>query len=95
MALLAAFEAFAILRRHNTLTQNVEVWLVCCQPQHDQVGVRPVNAVASVWVVARLRPLRPDEVKNFMFTFTRYERIRENDREIGPCWIDVSTLHDK
>ena len=55
-----------------------EVWLVCGQPQHDEVGVRPTQAVVRVGVVVRLRPLSPYVVHDLVFPFPGRVGVRQD-----------------
>mmetsp|Transcript_30763 Transcript_30763/g.99524 ORF Transcript_30763/g.99524 Transcript_30763/m.99524 type:complete len:314 (-) Transcript_30763:118-1059(-) len=74
------------------LAQNVEAELVRGQPQHHQVGIEPVHAVARVRVVAWLQPALPYEVHDLVLALAGDRRVGEDDAQAlprgagpGPC----------
>ena len=60
---------------HESLSENIEIWLVSRQTQHDQISVRAVDAVAQIGVVAGLAPLRTDKLQDFVLAFPRDRRV--------------------
>jgi hypothetical protein len=76
------------------LSQNVEMWLMCAETQHDKIGICSINAVRCVHIVVFLSSLRSDEVQDLVLSFSGYESIREDDLEVLPSRVAVKTLHD-
>mmetsp|Transcript_298 Transcript_298/g.971 ORF Transcript_298/g.971 Transcript_298/m.971 type:complete len:268 (+) Transcript_298:1554-2357(+) len=79
---------------HHHLTKNCEVDLVCCEREHDQICVQPVEDVASVWVVSRLGSRLANVLRNFVLALAGHGSVRENDLEVPPCGVcSVSVGH--
>ena len=64
---------------HVLLADDVKVWLMREQRQHDQIGVRTVEAVARVRIVVGLGPSVSDEVKHLVLALSGNGRVRQND----------------
>jgi hypothetical protein len=84
----------SIVRSHDTLSQNVEVGLMGRKSQHDQIGICSINTVSCIGFVIRRCSLTPDEIKNFMFTFSWYKSIRKHYDQIFPMWIVILSLEN-
>ena len=52
------------------LTDDHEVRLVSEQRQHDKIGIRPIEAVAGIWIVVRLDLKVPDIVHHFVLSLS-------------------------
>ena len=94
MTALATAEALSIRRFHNRLSQDVELWLVGGQPEHDQICVCSIDAMASIRIKSNLSALRSNKVENFMLAFARYKSVREDDCYALPKWVCVAAFED-
>ena len=52
------------------LTDDHEVRLVSEQGQHDEIGIRPIEAVTGVWIVVRLDLKVSDVVHHFVLSLS-------------------------
>ena len=59
---LFALEADAVFLLTNGFPQHEKVDFVCCQTQHDQISIRPINTMPLIWVIGRLGALTPNKV---------------------------------
>lgn len=84
MARLFALETKAVFLLTYGFSQHVEMGLVSCQTQHDQVSVRTENAMLDVGIIMLLGALAPDEVEDFVLALARNASIRKNQRQVLP-----------
>ena len=76
------------------LPNNVEMKLMCGQPQHDQIRISPIDTVPLVGVVPRGRPLPPYEVQNLVLALPGDAGIAEDDLETLPLGVVLKSLHN-
>lgn len=72
------------MSRFKLLPEYGEVRLVCCQSQHDEIGISTIETMMSVGVVVRLTSLVTNEIHDLMFTLSRDVGIRQDHLET-PC----------
>jgi hypothetical protein len=92
MASYSGSTLLSIVRSHDTLSQNVEMGLMSCKSQHDQIGICSINTMSCIGMVIRRCSLTSNEIKNFMFTFSWYKSIRKHYDQIFPMWVVILSL---
>lgn len=63
------------------LSQDGEVWLVCCQRQHDKVSIQAIHHMLGVGVPALTSALLPDKGHCLVLTLTRNIGVRQDHLE--------------
>jgi hypothetical protein len=71
--------------------QNVEVWLVSGECEHDQVRVESVQHMACVGVVTGLMALSTYELHDFVFSFAGHTGVAEDHCKPTPSRITGQT----
>jgi hypothetical protein len=64
--------AFAGATKADNLPQQAEVWFVCYEREHDEVGIQAVHAVGLVGSVVWALLSHADGFHDLMFTLTRH-----------------------
>lgn len=79
MSIRPTQSALLVISSKDRLSDYIEPRLMCCQPQHNQIGICSINAVSNIRVVVRLCSLQSQELQYFMLPLSRYSPVTEND----------------
>lgn len=82
------------LALRHSLSQDIEVRIVRCQAQHDQISIGTMDTVRRVRIVVVLGALRSNKVEDLVLAFAGHESIREYNLKILPFDVGVQAFHN-
>lgn len=66
-------------------SNNGEIGLVCCETQHDEIGIGAPNTMMRVGIVRRCVALLSDVVDDLVLSFARNTRVGQDHIQFLPA----------
>jgi hypothetical protein len=57
------------------LSQQTEMRIMDQQPHHDQVCIKPIQAMPDIWTIIRLHPRQPNVLHDLVFALPRKHNL--------------------
>lgn len=93
---LNSLDAAIFLLLHDMLlTNNSEMRLMSQQGQHDEIGVRSIETVSSIWIIIFVKSQLPNEIEHFVLAFTWHLAVRHHNFEFLVEWVHRQLVFDK